>query len=469
MRSSTAISIPSSTPGFGPSSPAPARRPHECGRAGRGDPRGGRRGDQRQPRRLHVGPARGGLRQQGRDLPLHSAGLGAVRLHGRRGARPPAGRGVRARARRHHPVAVDGAPPGCARRVRREDSGARTRAPARLRRAGGRPARAGGGGRAEHWWIGARRRTSRAGGRRQRRRRLRTLQPRRGDRGRSRRAGVAVAHRAGARLVGGCGVSALPRRGPGEHGRRQGARVPGVARMRTRGVTEVGAAARTVLTLLVLPVLWGCARVSSVAGLTPPDIDPGATFAAYRTHDGLTIARAPGGATGTVDAAGWSDMAPSFRVEVGGRTVARLRVPSTAQVDIDAGGVRGQVQPSWDDGAIRLTIRSTTGETLRTRTFRAIETTSGLSLLTRNAQTTLDMRGTYRSDLRDASDQVVGWLQVHVWEPSGRHVYEAVFPEGFPTADAAAAALALDSEVAWIRRFVLDVNRGTFSSPGNQR
>ena len=205
---------------------------------------------------------------------------------------------------------------------------------------------------------------------------------------------------------------------------------------------------RAVLALLVLAALCGCATVSSTAGLTPPDIDPQATFAAYKTHDGLTIARAPGGATGTVNAAGWSDLAPAYRVEVGGRTVAQLRVPSTAEVDVDAGGVRGQVQPSWDDQAIRLTIRSTTGETLRTRSFRAVEITSGLSLLSRNAQTTLDMRGTYRSDLRDASDRVVGWLQVHVWEPFGWQVYEAVFPDGYPIADAAAAALALDSEVA---------------------
>jgi hypothetical protein len=242
--------------------------------------------------------------------------------------------------------------------------------------------------------------------------------------------------------------------------------------MTRRGVIEAGTAARTAQAapaLLVLATLWGCASVSSTAGLTPPEINPQATFAAYKTHDGLTIARVPGGATGTIDAAGWSDMAPAYRVEVGGRTVAQLRVPSTAQVDVQGGGVRGQVQPSWDDGAIRLTLRSTTGETLRTRSFRAIETTSGLSLLTRNAQTTLDMRGTYRSDLRDASDRVVGWLEVHVWEPSGRHVYEAVFPDGFPTADAAAAALALDSEVVWIRRYVLDVNRGMSSSPGMQR
>jgi hypothetical protein len=137
-------------------------------------------------------------------------------------------------------------------------------------------------------------------------------------------------------------------------------------------------------------------------------------------------------------------------------------VPSTAQVVVRAAGTgapEGGVDPSWDDNAIRLTIRQAGGARLRTRTFRAAETTSGLSLPTRNAQTTLDLRGTYRSDLRDG-DAIVGWLQVRVWEPSGRRVYEGVFPQGFPVADAAAAALALDSEIDWIKRYVYDTNRG---------
>lgn len=213
---------------------------------------------------------------------------------------------------------------------------------------------------------------------------------------------------------------------------------------------------------LVLAALAGCSY--RALGLAPPEIDPKATFAAYRTHDGLAIARAEGGLTGTIDAAGWSDLAPAYRVALGGNVVGELRVPSPGRIEVRApgtGAVVGEVQPSWDDGAIRLAIRPTGGDLLRTRTFRAAETTSGLSILTRNAQSSLDLRGTYRSDLRDAGDHVVGWLQVRVWEPSGRRVYEAVFPAGFPVADAAAAALALDSEIDWIKRYVLDAIRGS--------
>ena len=196
---------------------------------------------------------------------------------------------------------------------------------------------------------------------------------------------------------------------------------------------------------------------------------PHATFAAYRTHDGLAIARAEGGAAGTVDAAGWSGLAPAYRVEVGGQVIGELRVPSTAQLEIrapGAGTVQGEIVPL---GRRRLAIRPTTGDALRTRSFRTVETTSGLSLITRNAQTNLDLRGTYRSDLRDAGDHVVGWLQVRVWEPSGRRVYEAVFPPGFPVADATAAALSLDSELDWIRRYVLDTLRGQAGSIARKR
>src|SRR5262249_17424168 len=107
-----------------------------------------------------------------------------------------------------------------------------------------------------------------------------------------------------------------------------------------------------------------------------------------------------------------------------------------------------------------LTIRSSSGATLKTRSFRQVGTGPGLSLLSRAMQSELDMRGTYRSDLRDHDGTLVGWLQVKIWEPSTRPVYEAVFPQGFPAADAAAAAVSLDSEINWIRRNATGTIRG---------
>ncbi len=219
--------------------------------------------------------------------------------------------------------------------------------------------------------------------------------------------------------------------------------------------------------VVLLLGLTGC--FYRALGLAPPEFDSKATFAAYRTHDGLEIARAEGGLSGTADAAGWSGLTPTYHLVLGGHPVAELQVLSPGRVDVRAAGTGagdGQVEPSWDDGAIRLTIRTANGDRLRTRTFRAAETTSGLSRLTRNVQTDLDMRGTYRSDLRDAGDEIVGWLQVKVWEPSGRRVYEGVFPAGYPVADAVAAALALDAEVDWIKRYAYDATRGSMGQLG---
>ena len=68
-------------------------------------------------------------------------------------------------------------------------------------------------------------------------------------------------------------------------------------------------------------------------GLSAPEVDSQAAFAAYRTNKGLTILRAEHGKTGTIDAVGWSGLVPTYRVVVGEQTAGELRVPSTANVE----------------------------------------------------------------------------------------------------------------------------------------
>jgi hypothetical protein len=222
---------------------------------------------------------------------------------------------------------------------------------------------------------------------------------------------------------------------------------------------------------LLLLAFAGCAtpdsdlrtRLGVAMGIDPPEIDKKATFAAYRTSEGFAIARIDDGRTGSIDAAGFSWLTPTFRVTVAGTDVGEVRLESTAEarVRLPDGASGGSVDPSWDDQTLRLTIRPATGVPLHTRNFRAAEASSGWTILSRNMQASLDLRGTYRADLRDPDNHVVGWLQVRVWEPSGRRVYEAVFPQGFPPVDMAAAAVALDSEVQWIRRHVTDSFQGS--------
>src|SRR4029077_1206939 len=166
----------------------------------------------------------------------------------------------------------------------------------------------------------------------------------------------------------------LPRRRAGEYRRRQGARVRRVARGR-RMTVRAGAAAWPAA---LLRGIAGCTKsdvasdLSRGMGLSPPEIDSKATFAAYRTHDGFNIARVNGQQTGTIDGAGWSGLAPTFRVEVDHKDEATLSVPSTAHVTVRLadGTYGGSVDRSWVDGAIRLTLRPATGAKLHTRNFR---------------------------------------------------------------------------------------------------
>lgn len=209
---------------------------------------------------------------------------------------------------------------------------------------------------------------------------------------------------------------------------------------------------------LVAPALLlagGCATM----GLAPPNLDPAATFAAYRESGGFVLARADG-RSGAAAAAGWSGGAPRYAVELGGERLGEVRVPSPGRAEIvGAHGETGSVAPTWDDGAIRLALQVGTAGRLRTLGFRRVETSAGSTVLTRNVPSTLDLRGTYRGEWRDGAGQPVGWLQLRVWYPSGRRVYEGVFPPGYPVIGAVAAAVALDAEVEWIQRWAVPTIR----------
>src|SRR5262249_2501547 len=211
------------------------------------------------------------------------------------------------------------------------------------------------------------------------------LQPRRRPRRGPRRPRPGLPDRAVARLLGGRRLPPLSRWRAHRYQRRQGPRVPGVARdlMRRSGALPA---------LLLLVAGCSTERIDTTLGLSPPEIDRAATFAAYRTTSGLAIVRVEGGSNGTIDAIGWSGFAPAFRVQVGGRPLGGLRLPSPARVDARSadGASAGMVDPSWEDGAIRLTIRPATGPTLHTHSFRRVDVTSGLGVLSRNMQSTLD-------------------------------------------------------------------------------
>ena len=218
----------------------------------------------------------------------------------------------------------------------------------------------------------------------------------------------------------------------------------------------------------ILALLLGCAPVGFVA----PELRPGVTFAAHQIHNGFAIDRLQGEGTGVVESAHWINWpgGPQFRVRAGEALLGDLWLIGPAHVEVrerGGSGRAGEVEPAWDEGAIRLTFRSAGGSLLRSGPFERIGG-SGYSVLSRNAQTLLDVYGTYRAEILDANNRHVGWWAVHIDEPFEPRLFEGVVP-GVSPATEAGVTLALNSEIDWIEDHALDVYRGTSSGQRHER
>jgi len=221
---------------------------------------------------------------------------------------------------------------------------------------------------------------------------------------------------------------------------------------------------------------WAAALVVCAACMTggpvvPPTPDkeasalnPQATFAAHQVHAGFVLDRVRGDATGVVEPANliaWNGV-PKFRVRTGAGTVGDLWLTAPASVTVRETGVPqpGAIAPTWDNNAVRFTLRPATGAPLRSGPFERIGGGAGYSVLSRNARTLLDVQGTYRATVFDEHDQPVGWLEVDVVEPFRPHLFAGVVPGTSPATEAG-LMLALNSEIEWIENHALDVWRGT--------
>jgi len=212
----------------------------------------------------------------------------------------------------------------------------------------------------------------------------------------------------------------------------------------------------------------GCHRFGG-----PVPVDPGVTFAAHRERGGLAIDRLKGGGPGTLQAPGWlrAPDAPTYLLRTDGETRAALwafgrsrvlvrREPSTHAESL------GEVTASWEDGAIRLTLYLPAGTSFHTDAFTREGGGTGPGTLSRTAQTVLDVRGTYRAAVHNGSGAAAGWLRVRVspYQEAAR-IYDGVLPPEIDDGLAAAAAVAIDTEVTWVEDHALDVYRGTGGGP----
>src|SRR5262249_17729489 len=119
----------------------------------------------------------------------------------------------------------------------------------------------------------------------------------------------------------------------------------------------------------------------------------------------------------------------------------------------------GQVRPTWDDNAICFHLEPSGGEPIVSDVFSRTEGGGGPPVLTRDAQTILDVRGRYQAALRDATRAEVGWIRVRIgpYEPAPR-IYEAKLPPGVSEEFAVAAVISLASEIDWIEGHTQNVS-----------
>jgi len=231
-----------------------------------------------------------------------------------------------------------------------------------------------------------------------------------------------------------------------------------------RSPARVGHAERNSRNVLLLAgLLFGCA-----AAVASPSDGPEVNFAAHQEHSSLVIDHVHGLGAGEVIAPGWLRLpgAP-LHLRAGGRTVAALQPigPGAVAVRAESGAealATDHVEPSWENGAIRLILRTATGEKIETGFFERLSAGGAPGRLSRLAETILDVRGTYQAVLRDPDGTSVGWLRVRV-NPSGTAVrsYEGLLPTLVTPGLAAAVTLALDTEVDWIEDHSLDVHHGS--------
>jgi hypothetical protein len=198
----------------------------------------------------------------------------------------------------------------------------------------------------------------------------------------------------------------------------------------------------------------------------PIPVDPGLTFAAHKVHGGLVVDRMRNGDTGELEPeGGWSSFTnPEFALHLDGAGGDR-RLVGTGPVVVhrgttDEGPVSGRVEPSWDDQAIRLTLRPASGPPLTSDVFTRVDIGGGMEELTRNAQDSIDLRGSYQAALRDPAGKEVGWLRIHVGPSYAMMATcEGVLPPTVGEGMAIAAAETLDTEISWIGSHLRGVSR----------
>ena len=122
----------------------------------------------------------------------------------------------------------------------------------------------------------------------------------------------------------------------------------------------------------------------------------------------------------------------------------------------------GAVDLSWDHRAPRFTFTPAEGAPLRTDVFARIDGRRAAPVLGPAVDTSLDVGGVYRADLRDAQGAPVGWIRVSVspFDVPSR-VYDGSVPATVTPQMLAIALTRLDREIDGIEARATDVHVGS--------
>lgn len=184
---------------------------------------------------------------------------------------------------------------------------------------------------------------------------------------------------------------------------------------------------------------------------------PETTFVAHEVHAGLAIDKMRDGEPTVLRPKGWFRWpGEPILVMHDGQHDVGLWLVETGSVVVRDGVTKdapviGRVEPSWDDGAIRLTLWPRTGPPIRGDVFVRTDPGAGPSALARWAADEVQVQGAYDADFHAANGSTVGWLGVDIgYHQAAFVMYEGYLPPEVDEALAAATAVALDSEIDWI-------------------
>ena len=186
-----------------------------------------------------------------------------------------------------------------------------------------------------------------------------------------------------------------------------------------------------------------------------------APFAARETHRGLVIERAGGPAARLAPNRTLfrrpSD--PTFVYREGGAVTAAVWETGSSAVvrsgTTESAPIVGRIVPSWNDNELMLSIEPAAGPAIRTTAFKRTSG-GGSDALDRDTSTREGLEGAYVATLTGKDGAKVGSMSVDV-DPESATSFTGDLPSVIPAPLAAAAAQAVDAEVAFIYESVIDV------------